>query len=163
MYDAVLIPTDGSPAMARAIESAIYHAEQAGATLHVLYVVDLRAYVMLPEGPQAQVIDLLEEDGQTAVEVVRRVADERGIEAVTAVERGVPQERILWYADEHEIDLIVMGTHGRTGEEKQMLGSVAEEVIRHAAVPVLTVRMSSAELEALPDDGTPEAQLRYIR
>lgn len=163
MYDAVLLPTDGSPAMARAIENAIYHAEQAGATLHVLYVVDLRAYVMLPDGPQAQVIDLLEEDGQTAVEVVRRVAEERGLEAVTAIERGVPQERIIGYADEHDIDLIVMGTHGRTGEEKQMLGSVAEEVIRYADVPVLTVRMSPAELEALPDDGTPEAQLRYIR
>jgi nucleotide-binding universal stress UspA family protein len=52
---------------------------------------------------------------------------------------GTPSEEIVNYADEHEIDLIVMGTHGRTGVARVLLGSVAEKVVRKAPCPVLTV------------------------
>jgi len=58
------------------------------------------------------------------------------------VEWGEPYESVLDYADEHDIDIIVMGTHGRTGLDHHLLGSVTEKVVRTSDVPVLTVRAS---------------------
>ncbi|MFB6131318.1 MAG: universal stress protein [Salinigranum sp.] len=162
MYRNILIPTDGSPRMAKPIENAMYQARASGATVHALYVIDQRAYVVLPEETQGRVIELLQEEGEGAVERVRSVAEELGIEFRSALRQGVPSQTILAYAAEEEIDLIVMGTHGRTGEQERVLGSVAEEVVRNSFVPVLTVRMTDAELEEIDEELPPEEQLRYI-
>jgi nucleotide-binding universal stress UspA family protein len=59
---------------------------------------------------------------------------------VTQVVEGNPSEEILAYATEHGIDLITMGTHGRSGLDRVVMGSVAERVVRRSSVPVLTVR-----------------------
>ncbi|WP_227380071.1 universal stress protein [Haladaptatus halobius] len=75
-------------------------------------------------------------------------ADDIGIDTKTAVRRGIPQDAILVYADEHNIDIIVMGTHGRTGVKRALMGSVTETVVRHADIPVLTVsRGAGTKLE----------------
>jgi len=163
MYEHILLPTDGSPGMAKAIENALYQAAGSGATVHALYVVDLRSFVMLPEDTQQQVIRLLQTDGQEALEFVRQVAEDRGVPVETEMRQGVPQEVILQYVQEADIDLVVMGTHGRTGEEFRILGSIAEEVVRNSRVPVMTVRMSNAEIEKLDTDQPPEEQMRYVQ
>ncbi len=171
MYDAVLLPTDGSVGMAGAIRHGFHLARAHDATVHALYVVDLRAYAMLPEETtQGQVKRLLADEGERAVEALADYAQQEGVELVSAIWEGIPHETILQYIGEHGIDLVVMGTHGRSGDSNRIVGSVAEEVVRSAAVPVVTVRMTDDDLEAvrdaIPEDAAgeiPDEQRRYIR
>lgn len=136
-YETILIPTDGSEAVDGAVDRALELAETYGATVHALYVV--RPVYTVEEGAE-RVYAALEEAGEHATaEVAERAAD-AGIEATTAIRHGPPHREILAYADGHDVDLIAMGTHGRTGLGRYLLGSVTEKVVRLADVPVLTVR-----------------------
>ena len=81
-----------------------------------------------------------EREGQQAVEVVADRAREAGLVATTTVERGIPHEAILAHAEAVGADLIVMGTHGRSGVDRFLLGSVTEKAIRRADIPILVVR-----------------------
>lgn len=65
---------------------------------------------------------------------------EAGLTVVTEIGEGNPHEEILEYVSEHDIDMIIVGTHGRTGFDRAVMGSVAERVVRRSPVPVLTVR-----------------------
>ena len=161
MYERILLPTDGSLGMASANEQCFHQASLNGATVHALYVIDVRAYVMLPEATQGRVRDLLAQEGQHALDYLEGRAAELGVELVTELVEGVPHEAILGYVDEHDVDLVVMGTHGQTGEERRIVGSVAEAVVRHATVPVMTVRMREEDAAALESE-VPEEQRRYI-
>jgi len=141
MYDEILVPTDGSRAAEQAIEHAVDIANQYGARIHALYVVDASAYSSLEAGSEV-VMDALEEEGEEAVGQVSTVAKEAGVDVDTTVVAGAAYRSILDYADEHDVDLIVMGTHGRQGLDRYLLGSVTERIVRASDVPVLTVRMT---------------------
>jgi nucleotide-binding universal stress UspA family protein len=143
MYDAVLLPTDGSEGTRAAVEHAIDHAKRYDATLHVLYVVDARIGVARETTPEL-IFEELEDQGRRAIENVQsqaRAADVATIEGVVA--RGDPHQAILDYVSAEGIDLVVMGTHGRTGLDHYLLGSVTEKVVRLAEVPVLTVPLAA--------------------
>mgnify|MGYP006297319647 CR=1 FL=1 len=140
MFEEILVPTDGSPAVEAALDEAMGVAELAGARVHALYVIDTRDYNVLPESKWLSLEDELEAEGLAAVERVADRAREGGLEASTAVERGIPHKAILQYAEVHSIDLIVMATHGRSGVDRFLLGSVTEKAIRRSDVPVLVVR-----------------------
>ncbi len=162
MFDDILLPTDGSPGMGGIIEQALHQAEQNDATIHALYVIDVRSFMTLPEETAQEVITVLKQEGSEAIGAVQEHADDRGIECTGEVVTGVPHQAILTYADDQEVDLIVMGTHGRTGEEQRAVGSVAEEVIRQAELPVLIARMQSIEREE-SEQGVPAEQRRYVQ
>lgn len=136
MYDSVLFPTDGSDATNRARRHALDIAGQYGATLHVLSVVADDPY----RGDEAEASAAA--SAERAVEAVAEDAAEADVDAVTEVRGGTPHETILAYADENDVDMIVMGTHGRTGVGRALIGSVTERVVRTADVPVVTVRMT---------------------
>ncbi|WP_137285530.1 universal stress protein [Halorussus salinisoli] len=137
-FETVLVPTDGSDAANVAADHGITLAEATDAALHVVHVVNLT--VLSGEFGSAEVLDALEEAGQQAVDDVIARADEADLRSVEAsVLSGTPARGILDYVDERDIDLIVMGTHGRTGLERYLLGSVTEKIVRVADVPVLTV------------------------
>ncbi|MFC3957048.1 universal stress protein [Halovivax cerinus] len=146
-YDRVLVPTDGSePAMAAARYGAAIAAEQ-GATLHVLNVVDIQSAGGLFDagGLERSFVERLEVQGRETVDETNAVITDTGAEVdlVRAVERrssfdGVAPG-ICEYAEGQDVDLIVMGSHGRSGVERGLLGSVASTVLRTAAVPVLVV------------------------
>ena len=144
MYDSVLLPTDMSKGVDHAISHAIAAADDASAELHVLYVVDADAYSSYPgdeyvhefEGLEAA----LENAGRDAVEEIRSSAEPREIDVTTEIRHGVPHEEILGYMDEHDIGLTVLGSKRRSGEYRQMLGSVAERVARSAQRPVSIVK-----------------------
>jgi nucleotide-binding universal stress UspA family protein len=140
MYDRILLPTDGSEGTNRAVRQAIDLAAETGAELHVLFVVEDMPYA--PEMMDEQVEMRLREIGQEAVEDIRERADETGVDVESVVEDGTPHQAILNYADSEDIDLIVMGTHGRSGLDRYLLGSVTERIVRSSDVPVLTVRVS---------------------
>ncbi|MCL9816924.1 universal stress protein [Natronocalculus amylovorans] len=139
MYDSILIPTDGSPAADAACEHGLNLAERYGATVHALYVIDGSMYASLEAGADV-VLDSLKTEGERAVGAIEDAGRERGVTVTTAVSHGAPHAQILEYADESDVDLIVMGTHGRTGLNRYLLGSVTERVVRSSDVPVLTVR-----------------------
>ena len=142
MYHNVLVPTDGSDRMAEVIERAVDIARKYDAGMHALYVANTGAIGALDVEDHERIDKLLEERGQSAVEEVESAATEAGVEATTAIQRGTPHQRITQYVENHDdVDLIVMGTHGRSGLRHIMLGSVAESVMRHTTVPVLLVRV----------------------
>lgn len=139
MYERVHVPTDGSEAVELAVEHAIDIAKTYGAELHVLYVVDTAS--LSAEVNTATLIEDLEAEGEKATQAVAEQAERAGVETVTEVVNGIPHEAIVNYADDHAADLVVMGTHGRTGLDRYLIGSVTEKVVRTSDVPVLTVRL----------------------
>lgn len=145
MYTDVLVPTDGSAGMEQVAEHALGIAELCGATVHALYVVDETAYQTVPDDARDQVHDALTDDGKSATKTIAGRALESGLETHREIRWGDPAAAIIAYAVENEIDLIVMGTRGKTGFERYMLGSVAEKVVRGSPIPVLTVRIGDTD------------------
>lgn len=139
MYERILVPTDGSIGVERAVEHAIDLARTYDAELHALYVVNVAS--LSAEVNSRAVTENFEELGERATEAVAEQAADAGIEDVTTeVVHGIPHRTILEYAGDNDVDLVVMGTHGRTGLDRYLLGSVTERVVRTSDVPVLTVR-----------------------
>lgn len=144
MYERVLLPTDGSRASGRALEYAIDLAQQYDASLHVMYVIDKAVFAGDVEA--GTIVSQFEQVGQSILDGVEADATKAGIETViTHLGRGSPHEAILEYTKEEEIDVVVMGTRGRTGLDRYLLGSVTEKVVRLSDVPVLTVRHSEVD------------------
>ncbi|MFW5911588.1 MAG: universal stress protein [Halolamina sp.] len=137
MFQRILVPTDGSEESNAAVERAVGLAAAFDAELHGVYVVNAGAVPTTDVDVREQLFAEIERRGETAVDQVDSMAAEAGVDVVTAVVSGVPHERIVDYAEDEDVDLIVMGTHGRTGLRHTLLGSVAERVIRHSPVPVL--------------------------
>ena len=138
--ESILVPTDGSDAATAALERALSIADASDAVVHVLAVVDVTT---APLEFDVEFVDRLERAKTGLVEDV--VAAYEGHEAgVTGdVRRGRPAQVIVQYADEHDIDLIVLGRTGRDGLTKPFLGSTTRRVTRSAPVPVLVVPASS--------------------
>lgn len=142
LYDRILIPTDGSDGVERAVRHAVDLAHAHGATLHALYVVNTAGYGGLPMDASFEGIDeMLRADAEEAVALVEAVADDYDVPIETAIIEGSPSREIVRYAEREGMDLVVMGTHGRGGIDRLLLGSVAEKVVRGSNVPVLTVRV----------------------
>jgi len=165
MYDTILYPTDGSAGSEAALDHVAELAGTYGATVHVLHAVDSSAHLGLgiggdpkaedapgmvghPDGDGPGMVgerdrvehlrERMEEQGETLVEeVTSQLAD---VDTEAVVRGGDPHQIIIDYAEEIDADLIVMGTHGRTGIDRYLLGSVAEKVVRLSDVPVVTVR-----------------------
>lgn len=152
MYDRILVPTDGSAGGERAIRHGISLAEAHDADVHAIYVVNTASYGGLPmETSWEGVRDVLTDEGEEALDRIKELAGDRLANA--AVIDGSPAKRIVSYAAETDCDLIVMGTHGRSGVDRLLLGSVAERVVRVSEVPVLTVRVGgSDDSDATPSD-----------
>ena len=142
MYDTVLIPTDGSEGTGTVLDHGLEFASRYDATVHGVYVVDRRQFLGAAEDVQADVAADLRADGEHAVAVLAERAAEAGVEAETAVVEGFPDKDILDYVEAHDVDVIVMGTHGRTGKDKlARLGSVTERVVENAPVPVFVINL----------------------
>ena len=148
MYDRILVPTDGSDGMAGVIEHAVDLADAHDAAIDAIYVVNSASYAGLPMESSWEGIDeMLREDAEEAVAAVGDAGDARGIPVTTAILEGSPSREIVEYAEQEGCDLVVMGTHGRGGIDRLLLGSVAEKVVRASNVPVLTVRISDVPPE----------------
>jgi nucleotide-binding universal stress UspA family protein len=140
-YETIVLATDGSDCARAAGEHALELAATYGATLHALYVVDATDLGLTTpsEVDVGEIRDSLRSEGQRAVDAVTETAADAGIDGVGEVRVGVPHEEILAYAGDVDADLLVLGTHGRTGLRRYLLGSVAERVVRLAEPPILTV------------------------
>jgi len=139
-YEDILVPTDGSEYAGAAVEPAFALAERFDARVHAIHVVDVRS-VATSGGytPPSEVLENFRSQGDRAVERVATRARDAGLDVTTTVVEGVPGAGVLDYAEDEGIDLIAMGTAGRTGLNRFLLGSTAERVVRHAEMPVLAV------------------------
>ncbi|ELY57279.1 UspA domain-containing protein [Natronococcus amylolyticus DSM 10524] len=147
MYDTILVPTDGSDTAEYAVEHAIDLAEKYGADVHALYVVDTSAIDVSLGTEQVDRIQQgkfgdmpeLEQRANEATGVVAAKAEAHDIDVTEAVVAGQPHKQISNYAADNDVDLIVMGSAGRSGVRRALLGSVAERTLRSTTVPVLVV------------------------
>ena len=133
MYQHVLVATDGRDGTRRAVEHGVTIAERFDATLHALSVRVEGPY----DSPEAA-----QRAAEGAISTVEAEAADAGVDVDTEIRAGTPHEEILAYADETDVDMIVVGTQGRSGLDRVIVGSVAEQVVRNADVPVVTVRAS---------------------
>ena len=142
MFETVVLATDGSESVSRAVGCALDLAARFDAAVHALYVVDAGRVESLPDEVRGDVRAALDEQGREALAGVEAVNDARAEPATleTAVRVGRPADAIVDYADEVDADAVALGTRGRHGEHSFLLGSVAERVVRTCPVPVLTVR-----------------------
>ena len=135
MYDSILVPTDGSAVAERAGEYGCSLAERFDAVLHAVHVDEEPTLIGSDDEPS----------GESAVDAIAELATERDVDVTTAVRDGDDSvhREILDHADASDADAIVMGTHGRSGAQRLIIGSVAEKVVRRSPVPVVTVRPST--------------------
>jgi nucleotide-binding universal stress UspA family protein len=141
MYETVLLPTDGSQAMETVVEHACDVATRRGADVHVLYVVDDRAFLTLDDDRIPTVTDQLRDEGERATSAVAAEFDAENVSVSTEIRQGNPADEILAAAEDRDADLVVMGTHG-SDPARNMLGSVSQKVVTLSSVPVLTVNIT---------------------
>lgn len=152
--ETLLIPTDGSEPAEAAADRAAELAEQLDATVHVLSVADSSLATGAGyAGASPGIRTRLGEQATRRADRLGSAVRERGLDVETAVREGIPAEQIVAYADEHGLDAIAMGTSGRGGVARAVVGSVADKVVRIAPVPVLTINRAAV------DDGTRVASI----
>lgn len=147
----IFVPTDFSPCSEEAIAYAVFLAEQLNATILLTHILEPIGYPI-----DFAMIESSEFDQMKASQALDRIARpwrQKGIRIETHLFKGDPVAQIVKEAKNLECDLIVMGTHGRTGMAHLMMGSVAERVIRTSSIPVLTVRQRKGkEVESVPQE-----------
>ncbi len=139
----ILVPTDGSEYTKAAVKKAMELAKLAGGKITALYVLDQTILTNMPmDTAVMNVYNTLEKEGKTAVDYVRDLGAQEGVEVELSIKEGTPFKVIL--DESPKYDIIVMGTLGRTGMSKLLMGSVAERVVRASQCPVMVVRAPEA-------------------
>ena len=141
MYRKILLPTDGSEASNHALQEAFKFAKECASAIRLVYVCEDLPYV-LAEGP-ADIYAAIEREGARILAQAAARARTVGVATETALVKAAGRRvaaAIVEEADGSGCDLIVMGTHGRSGIEHLMIGSVAEAVLRRTRLPVLLLR-----------------------
>lgn len=140
-YRNIVIATDGSENSQRAISYGIEIAKLSGATVHALYVVDTVSFSSIPmDAGWESMYDTLKNEGEKAISEVKERGKVSGVEVREVLLEGHPSNEIIDFAEKNNADLIVVGTLGKTGLDRFLMGSVAEKVVRGSKVPVLVVR-----------------------
>ena len=139
LFKKILIATDGSEKNRSALDEGLRIARACGATVYAVYVIDMSAFSSTSgEIPMGDTYRMLEEEGRQAMSRVQALAGDVSMEM--SVLEGRPATEIVELAKTKDVDLLVIGTHGKKGLERLLLGSVAESVIRSAPCKVLVVK-----------------------
>lgn len=147
MYQKILLPTDGSKFAENAAQHAIWIASKSGAEIIVLNVIETSSLVGLPaEDLIVRIKEMLKEEGRRSLERISDMVTEseeetkiKDIKVTLKTEEGSPADAILKTIDNENVDLVVMGTSGKHGLDRFLLGSVTEKVVRSSKCPVLAV------------------------
>lgn len=147
----ILCPMDFSDTSLRALRTAVGLAERLGSSLTLLHVVEPapsvaaappEAYIATPGLTYGSAVEYerqMREEAQKQMNIIIEGHVPKSLGVTAAVQIGDEARGIVNYADEGDFELVVMGTHGRTGIKRALLGSVAEKVVRHAHCPVMTI------------------------
>jgi nucleotide-binding universal stress UspA family protein len=154
MYKRILVPVDGSETSNKALTTALQMAKEAAGRVRLVHVVDELAYVSGYDqygGSSGELIKIIRESGVKILEEAMAIAQSAGVEAEKMMFDNLGErlgETVAHDAKRWNADLIVVGTHGRRGVGRMLLGSGAEQIIRLAPVPVLVVRTRDSETGA---------------
>lgn len=144
MFKHLLVPVDGSSTSRQSIEKAIAIAEAFKSEVTVIYVIDPYAFTGVGTDfsyGQAEYLSAATAEANEAIEAAKKAFQEHGISVTASIVEGHAIYRgILETAESVNADLLIMGSHGRRGLEKLVLGSVTAQVLSHAHLPVLVVR-----------------------
>lgn len=139
LFKKILIATDGSKRTQGAVETGLQIAQQHKSKVHAVYVVDTVTFTSIPmDVTWENMYQLLKDEGEEAVNRVKEAS--QGVDVETHVLEGNPAVEITKFAKDNGIDLIVVGTLGKSGIDRILLGSVAEKVVRIAPCPVLVIK-----------------------
>ena len=137
----ILIPTDGSDYSLRAAEYGISIAKMVKAEIMVVYVMDTVVLDQIAKASEREDVEKeLNQDGQQYINYILSLAKKENVKAASLLAKGRPVEQIVNLAKGLKMDLIVMGTYGRRGAERILMGNVAERVIEYAPCPVLVLK-----------------------
>lgn len=143
----ILIATDGSKCSQKAVFQGMELAKLIGAKVYALYVLDKNAYIPpaletpIHLGSKWDVMEeTLRQEGDNAIQYANDIAEEKGIDYEGVVIEGNPADTILEFAEQKKVNMIVMGTLGKGGLERFLLGSVTDKVVRHSKISVLVVK-----------------------
>ena len=140
LYEKILIATDGSEYTKNAVDYGIDLAKNTGAKLLTIYVVDTAAFASIPmDAAWESMYELLRQEGDAAIKYVVDKAKAEGLEAEGNLIEGHPADEIIKYSEKNSVSIIIMGTLGKSGLDRFLLGSVAEKVVRNSKIPVLVV------------------------
>ncbi len=153
MFRKILVPTDGSPLSDKAAKAALEFAAAHGASVVGLSVAELYPFMLMPEAgamvDMANYEEIQDKSAQQAMVKFRALAAEAGVSAEVVSTRGVhAYEEILDIASAKGCDLIWMGSHGRKGLDKLLLGSETQRVLSHSTIPVMVWREAPAGTQA---------------
>ncbi|WP_276272191.1 universal stress protein [Haloarcula litorea] len=150
MYDRILVPTDGSTQATNAVKAGLSLAAELDATVHALYVVEEFEGRIVPiTDAEAEKSEEYHDHGEEVVGEVAAAAEAMGVDCVTSVADGVVHEQIAAYVDDNDVDLIVMGSRGRSNIEKAIIGSTADKVIRTLDEPTTVVHEPPQSFEGV--------------
>jgi nucleotide-binding universal stress UspA family protein len=137
----ILVPTDFSENAELAVNYAIALAKQCSAKLHLLHTPVVPTYLLmdLSYSPGPEAVTRILNDAQEALDRQAQTITAAGVEHFTVIREGTVHEVIRDYAKEHDVDLVVVGTHGRTGVSKLMYGSITERVIKTVHTPIIII------------------------
>jgi nucleotide-binding universal stress UspA family protein len=141
----ILVPTDFREPSTAALEYAVALAQKLGATVHAVHAYEFPV-VGFPDGVLTITADMARRILDAAQGELAKLAsgyEKRGVKIETSIEQADPREGILTAIGKTGADLVVMGTHGRRGVSRALIGSVAEAIVRTSPVPVLTVHANA--------------------
>ena len=143
VFTNILIAIDGSDASQRALVRAVDEARLWNAKLHVLYVVETGLFSSLPSDNTVEIMyRVLEKEGTTVLERAKKYAAENGITVTTHIKQGHAGSEVIALADQENVDLIVVGSHGKSQADRLLIGSVSTFVVSHSKVTTMVVRSS---------------------
>lgn len=138
----ILIATDGSETAKEAADFGMEMVGCSGAKVYAVYVIETTPYRSVPLDQiwSKETLDEFERVGHEATSYIEKIGKAVGAEVESRVLKGNPAEKILSFAEDNNIDMIIVGSLGKSGYERVLVGSVSDKIIRHAKVPVLVVR-----------------------
>ncbi len=144
MFEKIMIATDGSEASKNAAILGVNMASISCANVTAVYVVDIHRLANLHgytsfSGLKDKLLGMMLREGEAATSEVEKMASDAGVHCDNLVAQGDPSDELLRISQESKMDLLVLGSIGRSGLEKFLLGSVAEKVVRNSKVPVMLV------------------------
>lgn len=140
-FKKIMIATDGSVCSRMAANNAIELARLGGGTVYAVYVVSTDYFSsMAVDLDWERMCEALKKEGNQAVNYVKGAGELEGVKVETVLLKGHPADELIRYAEEERMDVVVMGSHGKTGLDRLFLGSVAENTVLHSNVPVMVVK-----------------------
>jgi nucleotide-binding universal stress UspA family protein len=144
MFKEIMIASDGSETAYKAAKLGLELARTHGSHIVAVYVVDVSRIIQLPgysgiPGMKDRLLGLMLDEGKYVTDEIDQMAKARGVQSSKVVLRGHPSDELIRYSEEAKVDLLIMGSVGKSGLHRFLLGSVAEKVAQHSKVPVILV------------------------